>query len=205
MPPTTSAQSPAASLRAQTDLTTRTSHLAGRYLTFMLGRELFALPAHKVRQILALPPLAQVRKMPGFMRGTVLLRGHDTPVVSLRARFGMPDATPLGCEAIIVFDLGIDVGLIVDRPGRITQFSAPQISLPSPLITNAGCHFIRGIAQTDGTFSEHVMEPSIEQIQQLPERIARSIGLLTRPKLNTVALLDIAEVIDVDQVRLAMG
>jgi purine-binding chemotaxis protein CheW len=58
-----------------------------RYLTFVLGGEVFALPILDVTEIMEFRSLTVVPMMPTFIRGVINLRGRVVPVVDLNARF----------------------------------------------------------------------------------------------------------------------
>lgn len=201
--------------RVQPDTIQRpdTSHLEGRYLTFTLGRQQFAIPAQKVRQVVGLCPLDQRERMPSYMRGSLALRGQSIPVVSLRARLGMPDPTPTGKEAIIVFDLGLDVGLIVDEVNEVTHFNAAQIAPPSPIVTAAGCTFIKGVANVLGLANPlnhtngHAKldeRPEIPMVGSTIRHAARRTLELAHGPLQTVTLLEVAEVVETDALQAIM-
>ena len=159
--------------------------------------------------------------MPSYMRGTLALRGQSIPVVSLRARLGMPDPTPTGKEAIIVFDLGFDVGLIVDEVNEVTHFNAAQIAPPSPIVSAAGCTFIMGVANvrglanppahtnghsngnghTNGYGESHLETPLASATIR---HTARKTLELAHGPLQTVTLMDIAEVVETDELQAIM-
>lgn len=59
------------------------------------------------------------------------LRGRVTPVVSLRARFGLPVAEPHPHNVTIVVERGAErLGLAVDRVREVTLFPADHIEAP---------------------------------------------------------------------------
>lgn len=177
-------------------------------MTFTLGRQQFAIHAQQVRQIIGLTPLDTRDNMPSYMRGTVLLRGRPIPVVSLRARLGMPDPTPTGKECIIIFDLGIDVGLIVDEVNEVTYFNASQIAPPSPIVTAAGCTFILGIANVLGLANGHAAHNGRLETPRVGSTVrhpARRIVELAYGPLRTVTLVDIAEVVEAHELQAVMA
>jgi purine-binding chemotaxis protein CheW len=123
------------------------ARLAGRYLVVALGQQYFGLPMKRVRQIVGLPPLEVIDNMPTYMRGLLPIGGQQIPVVSLRARLGMPDAGTSSTDCIVIFDMGVDIGLIVDGVHQVASFAQSVIAPPSPIVTAAGCTFILGVAE----------------------------------------------------------
>jgi purine-binding chemotaxis protein CheW len=62
--------------------------LPGRYLTFALRSDIYALALREVTEIIALGNITNVPMMPSFVQGVINLRGRVVPVVDLVARFG---------------------------------------------------------------------------------------------------------------------
>ena len=59
-------------------------NMAGKYLTFALGGESYAIPVLKVREIIRLTSITTVPQMPDYIRGVINLRGKIIPVMDLR-------------------------------------------------------------------------------------------------------------------------
>ena len=59
-----------------------------QYLTFLLGREVFAIGILVIKEIIEFGDLTPVPMMPAFVRGVINLRGSVVPVIDLAARFG---------------------------------------------------------------------------------------------------------------------
>ena len=58
--------------------------LAGKYMTFKLGREEYALEILKVREIIGLMDITRVPRTAEYIRGVINLRGKVIPVLDLR-------------------------------------------------------------------------------------------------------------------------
>ena len=89
------------------------------YLTFLLGRKLFAMPVEGMREIVACPPLTVVPGMPEFLRGVMNLRGGVVPVIDLRVRLGLAPAVFTRRSCIVIMELdhhgrGVAIGVLVD-------------------------------------------------------------------------------------------
>src|SRR6056297_4187223 len=61
----------------------------GKFLSFFLGKEEYALEILKVQEIIGLMPITPVPKMPDNIRGVQNIRGKIVPVMELRARFNL--------------------------------------------------------------------------------------------------------------------
>src|SRR5690349_102199 len=79
-------------------------HDQNQYLTFVLGRETFALGILAIKEILEYSPPTEIPMMPAFIRGVVNLRGAAVPVVDLCARFGRPSAPVTKKTCIVIVE-----------------------------------------------------------------------------------------------------
>src|SRR5579863_3792031 len=71
--------------------TTASEPRAGKYLTFLLGREEFAIRVLKVREIMGIQDITAVPQTPQYVKGVINLRGKVIPVVDLRLKFKLPE------------------------------------------------------------------------------------------------------------------
>ena len=65
---------------------------SGKFLTFALGQESYAIHILKVREIIRLPDITPIPRMPDYVKGVINLRGKVIPVIDLRVRFQFPKA-----------------------------------------------------------------------------------------------------------------
>src|SRR5271154_2040739 len=93
---------------------------AGKYLTFQLGKEEFAIPVLYVREIMGVQEITAVPQTPSYVKGVINLRGKVIPVVDLRLKFGLPEVDYTQRTCIIVVQVhhagvAIQTGIIVDE------------------------------------------------------------------------------------------
>lgn len=110
--------------------------LAGKYLTFSLEGEEYAVGILQVTEIIGLMKIRTVPGMPHDVKGVINLRSRIIPVVDLRSRFGMPEAEPTNRTCIIIVELphdggSISVGMIVDSVTEVAEFTAKQLESTS--------------------------------------------------------------------------
>src|SRR6202045_2685679 len=76
---------------------------AGKYLTFHLGNEEFAIQVLRVREIMGIQEITAVPQTPSYVKGVINLRGKVIPVVDLRLKFGLPgmDYTKRTCIIVV--------------------------------------------------------------------------------------------------------
>lgn len=110
--------------------------LAGKYLTFELGKEEYGIEILKVQEIIGMMTVTHVPRTPPFVRGVVNLRGKVIPVVDLRIKFDMPGKEDTERTCIIVLqvmagDQQVTMGIIVDEVSEVLDIAADQIE-PAP-------------------------------------------------------------------------
>ena len=143
-------------------MTTQTSHAgegAGghQFLTFLLGKEVFAMDIRTVREIIQYGPLTLVPLMPDFVRGVINLRGAVVPVIDLHARFGRPVAEIGKKTCIVIFDAvregeRVELGLLVDAVSEVIDIAADQIEPPPSFGTAVRRDFIQGMGKIGERF-----------------------------------------------------
>lgn len=125
----------------------------GKYLTFRLGAESYGVPVLAVREIIRLCPITPVATMPAHVRGVINLRGRVIPIVDLRVRFGLPDATD-DRTCIVIAQVaatsggGRPYGVIVDGVEEVAQYAAADITPPPDFGGAVDTRFITGMART---------------------------------------------------------
>jgi purine-binding chemotaxis protein CheW len=129
----------------------------GQYLTFSLGKEMFAIGILNIKEILEYGQLTSVPMMPDFIRGVINLRGAVVPVVDLGARFGgkQSEITKRTCIVIIEVlgdDSRQDIGVVVDAVSEVLEIPSEEIE-PAPAFgAKIRADFIEGMGKVDGRF-----------------------------------------------------
>ena len=132
-------------------------HDQNQYLTFMLGRETFAVGILCIKEILEYQVPTDVPMMPAFVRGIVNLRGAVVPVIDLALRFGR-DAAPVGkktCIVIVETRIGGQAqvfGVIVDAVNEVLEIPDSEIELPPSFGTPVRTDFIKGMGKVRDRF-----------------------------------------------------
>ena len=131
-------------------------NLGGKYLTFALGEESYAVDVRKVREIIRLTNITTVPQMPAFIRGVINLRGKIIPVIDLRVRFGLPHAatTDKTCIVVVQIQTGANLrretGLIVDNVEEVLNLSATDIEETPDFGTQVDTEYLLGMAKIKG-------------------------------------------------------
>ena len=122
---------------ATVETTSTAQHLAGKHLTFVLGREHYGLPVLKVREIIRLCEITPVPQMPDYIKGVLNLRGKIIPVADLRVKFGLVGIENTDLTCIVVVSVALPdktptlMALIVDAVEEVVNIFAADIE-PKP-------------------------------------------------------------------------
>lgn len=134
-----------------------TRHDQNQYLTFVLGRETFALGILAIKEILEYAQPTEVPMMPAFIRGVVNLRGAAVPVVDLCARFGRASAAVSKKTCIVIMEMTSGeeshvIGVMVDAVNEVLEIPGSEIEPPPSFGAAIRADFIRGMGKVRGKF-----------------------------------------------------
>ncbi|MDY6982021.1 MAG: chemotaxis protein CheW [Pseudomonadota bacterium] len=115
-----------------------------RFLTFCVDRQLYALPAADVTEVMHVPALAHVPQAPAALLGVANLRGSVLPVASLRELLGKPAASYTSATRAVVLDLGAPVAVVVDSVETLAAASTEQIDAHKHELTAADTAHVLG-------------------------------------------------------------
>ncbi len=138
------------------DTTNPAARLAGKYLSFRLGNERYAVGVLRVREIIRPTALTATPGMPAHCLGVINLRGRIIPVTDLRRRFGLGEADTQEKACIIVTELNLAdgtllaMGLFVDAVEEVLQVSADEIQQPPRFGGGLETEHLLGMALTRG-------------------------------------------------------
>lgn len=129
----------------------------GKYLTFLLGREEFAIQVLKVREIMGIQDITAVPQTPSYIKGVINLRGKVIPVVDLRLKFCLPEAdyTQRTCIIVVQVQAGsvtLHTGIIVDAVSEVLNLASGDIE-DTPAFGDGGssaASYLLGMAKVKG-------------------------------------------------------
>lgn len=128
-----------------------TTELGGKYLTFLLAGEEYGVEILKVREIIGVMDITKVPQTPDFVRGVINLRGKVIPVIDLRSKFRLATTQYNDQTCVIVVDVGILIGVIVDTVQEVHNIAAGEIEQPPRLGASVDTSFILGMGKVDGS------------------------------------------------------
>lgn len=131
-----------------------TESMAGKYLTFDLGEEVYGIGILKVQEIIGLMNVTKVPRTPECVRGVINLRGKVIPVMDLRLKFGMESKEDTERTCIIVVQVAwenteITMGILVDEVSEVVDIGSEQIEDTPSFGVAVNTDFILGMGKVD--------------------------------------------------------
>lgn len=136
------------------------------YLTFKLGTETFAANVSRVINILELSEITKIPMASSLLKGFIKLGGNTLPVIDLRLKFRMEEATFTVSTCILVLVVKIDdhlihLGVLVDSVQEVLKIEKKEIH-PSPSIGSSyNSEAIVGVVESNDNF---IMVLDVEKI-----------------------------------------
>ena len=138
-----------------TKTATTTSATAGKYLTFVLGKEEYGIQILKVREIMGLQEITAVPQTPAHIKGVINLRGKVVPVIDLRLKFGLAAADYTQRTCIIVTQVRAEsgavlMGIVVDGVSEVLTLGGSEIEDTPDFGEEYSGGYLLGMAKVKG-------------------------------------------------------
>ena len=122
--------------------------LEGKFLTFILGDEIYGIEILKAREIIGLMDITTVPQTPDYMKGVINLRGKVIPVIGLRMKFLMQEEEHTQETCVIVVEVnGTSIGLIVDSVSEVSDINGADIEDSPSFGQGIDTSFIMGLGK----------------------------------------------------------
>lgn len=122
----------------------------GKYLTFLLGKEAYAIEIKFVTEIIGIQPITEVPELPVYVKGIINLRGKIIPVMDVRLRFKKKPVDYNDRTCVIVIEVeNISVGLIVDNVSEVLSISDENIVPPPEMNRGSENKYIKAIGKVE--------------------------------------------------------
>lgn len=104
----------------------------GKYLAFWLGKEEFAVPVGRIREIIPWQEITPVPQVASYVLGVINLRGKVVPVMDLRLRLGMTGQERGVRACIVVMQPDAKrsqspIGVVVDGVSEVLQIQPSDL------------------------------------------------------------------------------
>lgn len=121
-----------------------------KVIVFQIGNEEYAVPVDLVGSIERLQSITRVPGTENFVKGIINLRGVVIPVIDLRLRFGMDEASHTESTRIIIIHLDqVEVGLIVDVANDVIDLHEDIIESAPEVVGTVDVDYILGVAKLE--------------------------------------------------------
>ncbi len=98
------------------------------FLAFKLGAEEYGIDILRVQEIRSYEEPTRIANAPAFIKGVVNLRGVIVPIVDMRLKFNLEQATYDGFTVVIVLNIGSRVvGMVVDGVSDVITLAPEQL------------------------------------------------------------------------------
>ena len=101
------------------------------FLTFVLGEENYALDIMTVKEIRGYEQVTKIANAPDYIKGVINLRGDIVPIIDLRIKFKVGQATYDEFTIVIMLMIGDRiVGIVVDEVSDVIKVGTTSIKPP---------------------------------------------------------------------------
>jgi purine-binding chemotaxis protein CheW len=131
-------------------------------LTFMLGAEIYAIEVIHIKEVLVVPKITRVPRMPEYLNGVINLRGNVIPVLDLRLKFGIGATEITESTSIIVTEMPsffhdgeddiLTIGIFSDGVEQVIEMPEDSIGVPPQIGTTINTDFITGVGKYRDNF-----------------------------------------------------
>lgn len=120
------------------------------FLTFVLGEEHYALDIMAVKEIRGYEPVTRIANAPGFIKGVLNLRGDIVPIVDLRMKFNVGEASYTEFTIVIMLNVeGRIVGVVVDGVSDVIALAEEEVRPPPEFGVAFDSQYLVGLATID--------------------------------------------------------
>jgi purine-binding chemotaxis protein CheW len=128
---------------------------AGKYLTFHLGREEFAIQVLKVREIMGVQDITALPQTSPHVKGVVNLGGNVVPVVDVRPQVRPAELEYTERTCVIVVQVRLDtavtqMGILVDAVPEVLDRAAHYIKNTPEFGSGVVTRYLLGMAKSKG-------------------------------------------------------
>jgi purine-binding chemotaxis protein CheW len=124
---------------------------AGKYLTFFLANEEYAVEILKVQEIIGRMPITPVPLTAKYIMGVINLRGKIHPIMDLKIKFGM-DQTEITDETciIVIKTASLMMGIMVDKVSEVVNVASQDVEDTPAFGGDVNPEYLLGVGKIGG-------------------------------------------------------
>jgi purine-binding chemotaxis protein CheW len=116
------------------------------FLTFTLGAEHYGLDIMQVKEIRGYETVTKIANAPPFIKGVLNLRGDIVPIVDLRLKFDVGEATYNEFTIVIMLHIGERiVGIVVDAVSDVINIGSDEVKPPPQFGVAFDSQYLHGL------------------------------------------------------------
>lgn len=120
----------------------------GKYLTFLLDKEVYAIEIKFVTEIIGIQQITEVPELPSYVKGIINLRGKIITVMDIRLRFKKMPVKYDDRTCIIVVKVNdVPLGLIVDHVSEVLAVADENVVSPPDMHNDPSSNYLKGIGK----------------------------------------------------------
>lgn len=120
------------------------------FLSFVLSDEHYALDITCVKEIRGYEPVTKIANAPPFIKGVINLRGDIVPIIDLRLKFEVGEASYNEFTIVIMLNvLDRIVGIVVDGVSDVIRLTADDIRPPPEFGVAFDSKYLQGLASIE--------------------------------------------------------
>ena len=120
------------------------------FLSFVLGEEHYALDIMSVKEIRGYEAVTKIANAPPFIKGVINLRGDIVPIVDLRLKFEVGEATYNEFTIVIMLNVAQRiVGIVVDGVSDVIRLADEEIRPPPEFGVAFDSRYLLGLVPID--------------------------------------------------------
>lgn len=129
-----------------------------QYLSFFIGEEQYGVSVLRVKEVLYVPKITRVPRIPEFMKGVINLRGSVLPVIDIRQKLGLATKETSKESRIVIIEIDstdssvVPIGVLVDSVQEVIEISPEDIDTAPKMGVSINIEFIEGIARIADEF-----------------------------------------------------
>ena len=119
-------------------------------LAFKLGGEEYGIGILKVQEIRGYERVTRIANTPDYIKGLVNLRGIIVPVIDMRLRFNIGQASYDESTVVIILNIdGATLGMVVDAVSDVAILTRDQIKIAPEMVMTIAADTLIGLGTLD--------------------------------------------------------
>ncbi|MCF6215405.1 MAG: chemotaxis protein CheW [Emcibacter sp.] len=141
-----------------------------QYISFNVGKELYAVEITTVREIKGWIPATSLPNSPDYMRGVINMRGVIVPVFDLRTRFSRGHTEPGKSHVVIIVKLDErTIGILVDAVSDILTIPQEDILSVPDKDVNPEYAFMEGLVSVEDKMVAIIKPRMLFDMNSIPD------------------------------------